>query len=153
MELTDILSPMRVAHGVNVASKKRALELLSQLLAEGQSFSGQDMFECLVARERLGTTALGFGVALPHGRMKKTTRTLGAFLHLGQGVDFDAADRKPVDLMFAIAVPEQSTEEHLQLLARIAELFSDENMRTQLRASTNSDDLFRRLTQWKPQHP
>lgn len=152
MELNDILTPTRVAQGVTVGSKKRALEYLSQLLGRDDKLTCQDVFESLIGRERLGTTALGHGVALPHGRLKQGAQTLGAFVQLAKGVDFDAADRKPVDLMFAMVVPEASTEEHLQLLAKVAELFSDEIMRQKLRGATNADELFALLTQWKPRH-
>ena len=110
-----------------------------------------EVFEGLCNRERLGTTALGHGVALPHGRMKKLQHTVGAFAQLSNGVDFDAADRERVDLLFAIAVPEQSTEEHLQLVAQIAELFSDETMRQRLRQAKNADEVFQVLSQWSPQ--
>lgn len=152
MELTDILSPMRVAQGVTAGSKKRALEFVSRLLGQDDKLTSQDVFESLVGRERLGSTALGHGVALPHGRLKQSTKTYGAFVQLTQGVDFDAADRNPVDLVFAIIVPEACTEEHLQLLALIAELFSDETMRQKLRGAKTADELYALLTQWKPRH-
>jgi PTS system nitrogen regulatory IIA component len=151
MELVDILSPMRIAQNASVSSKKRALELVSQLLGQDDKLTSQDVFESLVARERLGTTALGHGVALPHGRLKQSTNTKGAFVQLANGVDFDAADRNPVDLLFAMVVPESSTEEHLKLLAQVAEMFSDATMRDKLRHARNADDLYALLTQWKPQ--
>jgi nitrogen PTS system EIIA component len=146
MQLSDILAPQRVLAGAHASSKKRALELLSQLLAESTDTTQHEIFESLTARERLGSTALGYGVALPHGRMKKISATRGAFVQLVQGVDFDAADRGPVDLMFAIVVPEQCTEEHLQLVAQIAELFSNEAIRNQLRQAKDSATLLDVLT-------
>lgn len=151
MQLSDILAPQRVLSGAQASSKKRALELISQLLAESADTSQQEIFESLTARERLGSTALGYGVALPHGRMKKLTATRGAFVQLLQGVDFDAADRTPVDLLFAIVVPEHCTEEHLQLVAQIAELFSNEAIRNQLREAKNTDELLSTLVNWNPQ--
>ena len=151
MLLSDILAPQRVLAGAHASSKKRALELLSQLLAETADTTPQEIFASLTARERLGSTALGYGVALPHGRMKKLTATRGAFVQLTQGVDFDAADRGPVDLLFAIVVPEQCTEEHLQLVAQIAELFSNESIRNQLRLAKDADALLEMLTHWNPQ--
>jgi PTS system nitrogen regulatory IIA component len=150
MELKDILAPSRIAQGALATSKKRAIELVSKLLAAGDELVANDVFESLINRERLGTTALGHGVALPHGRLKNGERTLGAFVQLANGVDFDAADRKPVDLLFAIVVPEESTEEHLQLLAKIAEMFSDETMRARLRHAASVDELQRLLLQWIP---
>lgn len=152
MQLQEILSPDRVVSHVPATSKKRALELMSRLLSGGQAAVETEMFEGLCNRERLGTTALGHGVALPHGRMKKLQHAVGAFAQLSNGVDFDAADRERVDLVFAIAVPEKSTDEHLQLVAQIAELFSDETMRQRLRQAKNADEVFQVLSQWSPQH-
>lgn len=152
MQLKEILSPDRVVSQAQTTSKKRALELMSHLLSGGENAVEQEVFEGLCSRERLGTTALGHGVALPHGRMKNVQRAIGAFAQLSNGVDFDAADRQRVDLLFAIAVPEQSTEEHLQLVAQIAELFSDETMRQRLRQAKNADDVYQVLSQWSPQH-
>ena len=151
MQLSDILAPQRVLAGAHASSKKRALELLSQLLAEQADTTPQEIFASLTARERLGSTALGYGVALPHGRMRKLTATRGAFVQLVQGVDFDAADRGPVDLMFAIVVPELCTDEHLQLVAQIAELFSNEAIRNHLRQAKDTDALLQALTHWNPQ--
>lgn len=150
MQLQEILSPDRVVSRAQATSKKRALELMSQLLSGGQTAVELEMFEGLCNRERLGTTALGHGVALPHGRMKKLQHAVGAFAQLSNGVDFDAADRERVDLLFAIAVPEKSTEEHLQLVGQIAELFSDETMRQRLRQANNADEVFQVLSQWSP---
>ena len=152
MQLNDILAPQCVLAGAQASSKKRALELVSRLLAEPSDTTPQEIFASLTARERLGSTALGYGVALPHGRMKKISATRGAFVQLVQGVDFDAADRGPVDLLFAIVVPEHCTEEHLQLVAQIAELFSNEAMRDQLRQAKEAGELFDALTHWIPQH-
>lgn len=152
MQLNDILAPQRVLAGAQASSKKRALELLSRLLADPSDTTPQEIFESLTARERLGSTALGYGVALPHGRMKKISATRGAFVQLVQGVDFDAADRGPVDLLFAIVVPEHCTEEHLQLVAQIAELFSNDTMRNQLRQAKEAGELFDVLIHWIPQH-
>jgi len=151
MQLSEILAPQRVLAGAHASSKKRALELISQLLAESTDTTQHEIFESLTARERLGSTALGYGVALPHGRMKKINATRGAFVQLVQGVDFDAADRGAVDLLFAIVVPEQCTEEHLQLVAQIAELFSNEAIRNQLRQAKDTDALFDALIHWNSQ--
>ena len=151
MQLSEILAPQRVRAGATASSKKRALELLSQLLSDPTDTTPQEIFESLTARERLGSTALGYGVALPHGRMKKISATRGAFVQLVQGVDFDAADRSPVDLLFAIVVPEQCTDEHLQLVAQIAELFSNEAVRNKLRQTTDSATLLDALMDWNPQ--
>ena len=97
--------------------------------------SAQAVFDRLVARERLGSTGLGEGCALPHARVPGLGRTLAAFLRLGRGVDFDSPDHEPVDLVFGLLVPEESTDEHLEILAAIARVFSDERVRSSIRSA------------------
>lgn len=153
MLVKEIISPELIACKINVSSKKRALEKISELLAKNETdFNQQSIFESFLGREKLGSTALGHGVALPHGRLKSTDKTFGAFLQLDQGIDFDAEDQQPVDLIFAMLVPEQSTEEHLKLLAQLAEMFSDGEFREKLRAAENNDKLFKLLESWTSRH-
>jgi len=144
MQLVDIITPERVVTHVHATSKKRALETVSEIFASHSShtLNAHHVFESLIARERLGTTAIDFGVAIPHGRIKNTSETIGAFVQLTDGIDCDALDRQPVNLMFALLVPEESTEEHLQLLARLAKMFSDAELREQLRVATDSQTLY-----------
>ena len=144
MLVKEIISPELIAYKANASSKKRALEKLSELLSNNNpNLNQQDIFESFLSREKLGSTALGHGVALPHGRLKSTDKTSGAFLQLDQGVDFDAEDQQPVDLIFAMLVPEESTEEHLKLLSQLAEMFSSEEFREKLRAAGNNDKLYK----------
>ena len=146
MQLSDLIQPSRIACGVFCASKKRSLEQLSELIVSNEPELNQmEVFESLIARERLGTTGLGKGIAIPHGRFKAGTKTLAAFAQLKQGVDYDAPDGEPVDLLFALLVPPQSTEEHLQILAQIAEMFRDEKIRERLRHASNAEELYRIL--------
>jgi len=148
MTLSDILSPERVRCDVESASKKHSLELLSALLAESDSsLTSLSVFDRLLARERLGSTGLDDGVAIPHGRLAEIDRPVGAFVRLVEGVDFDSLDHKPVDLLFGLVVPEESTEEHLQILSQLAELFSDESFREQLRAAPRGEDVVALFTQ------
>jgi PTS system nitrogen regulatory IIA component len=143
MHLDEIISPERALFNVHVTSKKRALELLSGLLTKMQpTLDRNEVFESLCNRERLGSTGLGYGVALPHGRVDKNEQTIGAFLQLAESVDFDSVDNQPVDLLFAMLVPENSTNEHLNMLAELAELFSREEVREKLRKVTDSSELF-----------
>ena len=124
MKLSEILSPDCIRLDSDATSKKRVLEYASQLFAAtDDALSPRRVFDCLIAREKLGSTGLGKGVAIPHGRLAGLDRTLGVFLRLPKGVDFDAPDNQPVDLIFALLVPEESTEEHLQVLASIASYF------------------------------
>ena len=97
-------------------------------------------------RERLGSTGLGFGVALPHARLEGIDTAVGAFVHLPCGVDFDSPDREPVDLVFALLVPENSTNEHLEILSRLAELFNEEELRKKLRIAASAKAVFGLLT-------
>jgi len=147
MQIAQLLNPDRVAIDVQVGSKKRALEALSTLLAHDQEgITATEIFDSLISRERLGSTGLGHGVALPHGRVSGTDQTLGAFIRLEEGIDFDAIDDQPVDLLFGLLVPEEATDEHLRLLATLAENFSDPQLRRALREAESGDRLIALLT-------
>jgi PTS system nitrogen regulatory IIA component len=132
-------------------NKGRLLELLGGLLASGQAaLTARQITDSLSKRERLGSTGLGRGIALPHGRLGQGSRVTGAFIRLKQGVDFDAFDRQPVDLVFGLLVPEQFTDEHLKILAYLAEMFSDQAFCQQLRQADTDQALLERLSQWQP---
>lgn len=134
MQIADILTADRVLLDVDAGSKKRVLEILSEILAGAEStLSARDVFDRILARERLGSTGLGHGVGLPHGRIPHLDRTIGAFLKVRDGVDFDAPDGQPVDLVFGLVVPEECTEEHLQILSQLAGTFSVDELREALR--------------------
>ena len=134
--LAHILAAERVRSDVPAASRKRTLQVLGEVFAGADpALSAQGIFDRLVARERLGSTGLGEGCALPHARVSGLGRALAAFLRLRKGVDFDAPDHEPVDLVFALLVPEESTEEHLEVLAAIARVFADERVRSSIRAA------------------
>lgn len=154
MQLTDIISPERIAAQVHATSKKRALETISKLLAQHSSTSldASEIFDSLIARERLGTTAIDHGVAIPHGRLKNSSETIGAFVQLKEGIDCDALDRQDVNLLFALLVPEESTEEHLQLLGRLAHMFSNDELREKLQNAENSQALYDLLIEWDRTH-
>lgn len=142
MKLNAILGGDRVASGVSVTSKKKALEELSKLLAKGtESLSATDIFNGLTAREKLGSTGLGHGVAIPHGRMAGIANSVGAFVRLKHPVDYDAHDGQPVDLVFGLVVPVAATEEHLKHLAAIAEKFSEEEFCKNVRAAKDDKAL------------
>ncbi len=143
MQLSDLLTVDRIACNVGAASKKRVLEQLSELIvsAPETTLSQMEIFDSLIARERLGSTGLGHGVAIPHGRVKASDKTVGAFIKLESGVDYDAVDQQPVDLLFGLLVPEHSTEEHLQLLASMAEMFSDSGFLNRLRAAESPGEI------------
>lgn len=150
MLLANLLTVDRIRCNAQAASKKRVLEQLGALLAGGASLTPTEVFNSLLSRERLGSTGLGHGVAIPHARMKGNELTAAAFIKLEQGVDFDAVDGEPVDLVFGLLVPEASTEEHLTLLAHLAEMFSDKAFVVRLRAAASNEEIHRLLTQWRP---
>jgi nitrogen PTS system EIIA component len=151
MQVTELLNIERISCANQAGSKKRVLEQMSQLIAAGQTELSQDqIFDSLISRERLGSTGLGHGVAIPHARIKDSDKTIAAVIKLNQGVDYDSPDQKPVDLLFALLVPENSTEEHLQLLAQLAEMFSDTEFVTKLRAANDAGELYQALRSWPP---
>ena len=141
ISVSDLLVPERVSVAAEATSRKRALECLSALLAEGgEASSRHRVFDQLVARERLGSTGLGFGVAIPHARVPGLREARGAFMRVGEGIDFDAPDGGRVDLIFGLAVPEQCTEEHLEILALLARLLSAGTLRESLRRARNREE-------------
>ncbi len=146
MNLQELVRPASIVCNADVSSKKRALELLADLLSSCSDDSDAlDIFQHLTEREKLGSTGLGHGVALPHARTSNCSKAVGAFIKLEQGIDFDSPDNVATDLLFALMVPEHYTDEHLKILAGLAGLFSDEKFCNILRASTTSAELYDRL--------
>ncbi len=151
MKISEILTPERTGYQVDASSKKRVLELLSNKLAEAQEgISSSEVFDSLLARERIGSTGLGKGVALPHGRVKDIDQTICAFFQLREGIDFDSIDQQPVDLVCALLVPQSSTDEHLRLLASLADIFRDEEFCSRLRKASSREALYRELVRRQP---
>ncbi len=149
MQIAKLLDTDRITCRQDSSSKKRALESLSKLLAGNlPGFTDGEIFDSLIGRERLGSTGLGKGVALPHGRMKGLDTPTAALLTLTSGIDYDAIDNQPVDLLFALLVPEESTDEHLEILARLAAMFSNADFCTGLRNCTDSKDCLDLISHW-----
>jgi len=147
MLIHDLLSPERISFDVHASSKKRLLEVISEKLAgNSDQLSQREVFESLIARERLGSTGLGQGVAIPHGRVKGIQHVEAEFLRLAKPLPFEASDGEPVDVLFALAVPEDCGEDHLKLLAHIAELFSEPGFMEALRSTTSSAGLLKLLS-------
>jgi PTS system nitrogen regulatory IIA component len=144
----ELITQTRVLSRCGAASKKRLLETLAGLLAGGDTMlSSTRVFDRLLERERLGSTGLGQGVALPHARMPGISGPIGAFVQLREQVAFDAIDDKPVDLAFGLLVPEATDEQHLQLLATLAAAFDDAAVRDSLRSAPDDAallDVFRK---------
>ena len=150
MQLSEIINVNRIKNDVDVKSKKRALEELSNLVVQDQTqLDASEIFDSLISRERLGATGVGYGIAIPHGRIKNCQKITGAFIKLKQSVDFNTSDNLPVDILFALIVPEESTDEHLQVLAFLASMFSDKSFREKLRKSDTPEDTYQLLTSWQ----
>tara|TARA_R110001592_G_scaffold363352_2_gene684861 strand:- start:135265 stop:135720 length:456 start_codon:yes stop_codon:yes gene_type:complete len=150
MKLIDILTLENTALNVPGGSKKRVLENLSHFLADRSTeIDSDELYQGLLARERLGSTGIGEGVAIPHCRMASCSKITGAFLKLEDPVDFDAIDNVPVDLVFALIVPEEQNDEHLQVLSTIAELLQEEEIRAELRRAPSAEQLYRTATNSK----
>ena len=148
MNIVDLLTLDRIRLETTTSSKKRALEILSHMLATAlPTASETDIFDALISRERLGSTGLGHGVAIPHSRLEGVDTAVGAILKLEEGVDYESLDQQPVDFMFALLVPQDSTEEHLALLSQLAEMFTDEEQFTQIRAAKQANTLMNLLCQ------
>jgi PTS system nitrogen regulatory IIA component len=142
MHVSDILAPSRIAIGVEAGSKKSVLEALARVIAAGvDGLTPAKVFDSFVAREKLGSTALGHGIAIPHGRIERLERTIGAFVRTKDGVDFDAVDGQRVDLFFALAVPQDANEQHLEILAALAGSFSNEGLVRRLRSEESVETL------------
>jgi PTS system nitrogen regulatory IIA component len=137
------LDPSRVSIDDTAASKKRVLERAAALLAveDSEETGSEQVYERLLERERLGSTGLAGGVALPHARMPGISESRGAFLRLAEAVEFDALDGEAVDLVFALLVPEESNDAHLQLLAQLAGRFNDAQLRERLREADVDEAL------------
>lgn len=145
MKITDILTPAMTQCNLLGGSKKRVLENLSAFITEqlgGDAEQADSLFHGLVARERLGSTGIGDGIAIPHCRAPGIKRIHGCLAKLAVPVDFDASDDQPVDLVFALVVPEEQNDEHLATLARIAALLQHETSRAALRKCTSHEELF-----------
>jgi PTS system nitrogen regulatory IIA component len=144
--LSQILSPENVVLDIPVTSKKRALEQMSLLFENHQGLERASVFDSLFARERLGSTGLGHGVAVPHGRVKNIDTPCAAFARLGQPVAFDSPDGQPVDLILVLIVPEAATQQHLDILAEVAQRLSEPSILKQLRRETDAMRIYEMLT-------
>lgn len=135
--LTNILSASQVLLDLEASSKKRVFEQAGMLFENRLGLARSVIFDSLFAREKLGSTGLGQGIAIPHGRIKGLKHVAGAFMRLATPVPFDSPDGRPVNLLFVLLVPEQATEEHLQILSELAQRFADRAFRESLLAAAD----------------
>lgn len=151
--LARLLPVSNVILDLDVSSKKRVFEHVGLLFENSLGIGRGTVFDALFARERLGSTGLGHGIAIPHGRIKGLRDAAGAFVRTGTPIPFEAPDGNPVQLIFVLLVPEKATDLHLQILSELAQLFSDRDMRARLTTLADAAEVQKLITEWEPHAP
>jgi len=151
--VSRLLPESRVLLDLDVASKKRVFEQVGLLFENDLGVGAKVVYESLFARERLGSTGLGRGIALPHGRIKGLRDAAAAFVRTRQPIPFEAPDGNPVGLIFVLLVPDKATDLHLQILSEIAEMFSDRQLRHAVEAAVTASDVQQLIVSWNPHAP
>ncbi|MDP6344329.1 MAG: PTS IIA-like nitrogen regulatory protein PtsN [Alphaproteobacteria bacterium] len=146
MEMAELLVQEGVVANLKASSKKQALQELSQQAAELTGLPDRTIFDVLLQREKLGTTGIGRGIAIPHGKLNQLERLHGVFARLPKAIDFDAIDSQPVDLIFLLLAPESAGADHLKALARISRLLRDDSVCAKLRGSEDPAAIYALLT-------
>lgn len=152
MDISDLIKPDRVVAHLKATSKKQALQELARRAAVITGLHERAIFDVLLERERLGTTGVGHGIAIPHGKLANLDRLYGLFARLDAPIDFDAIDEQPVDLVFLLLAPESAGADHLKALARVSRLLRDRAFCEKLRGSSNGDALYALLTDTPASH-
>ncbi len=152
MTLSELISPQAVLPSLRVTSKKQVLQELARKASELTGLPERAVFEVLVERERLGTTGVGHGIAIPHGKLAALDRLYGVFARLEHSVDFDAIDEQPVDLIFLLLAPETAGADHLKALARVSRLLRDRGVCDKLRGTDSADAIYALLTESAASH-
>ena len=147
-QIAKILPVANVVTGLEASSKKRVFEQVGLLFENHHGIARAIVYDALFAREKLGSTGLGQGVAIPHGRIKNLKEPIGALLRLANPVPFESPDSQPVSMLFVLLVPEAATETHLQLLSELAQMLSDRAFREQLLGAPDSETLYGAVRQW-----
>ena len=147
-QIAQLLSEANILLDLEATSKKRLFEQVGQLFEDHAQIARSVVFDSLFAREKLGSTGLGQGIAIPHGRIKGLTHALGAFVRPRQPIPFDAPDGKPVGQVFVLLVPEHATEQHLQLLSELAQMFSEKRFREALALAPDATALHELFRRW-----
>ncbi|MHB9100283.1 MAG: PTS sugar transporter subunit IIA [Sulfuricella sp.] len=146
--ITKILPPDNVLCGLDVSSKAQLFEEAGRLFENNLQLPRKKVIDSLATREKLGSTGLGYGFAIPHGRIKSLSVATGAFFKLKTPIPFDAPDGQPASMLFILLAPEQATDLHLQILGELAQMFSNRQLREQLQASSDPAEIHRLLTTW-----
>lgn len=148
--VSKILSASHVLLDLEISSKKRLFEQIGLTFENENRIARATVFDALFTREKLGSTGLGLGVAIPHGRIKQLRDTVAVFVRSKEGIPFNSPDGEPVRLVFAMLVPEYATEQHLNMLSELAQLFSDSDLREALLAAGDAATVHKLLTEWSP---
>ncbi|WP_071845512.1 PTS IIA-like nitrogen regulatory protein PtsN [Pragia fontium] len=147
MQLRSILKLDSTRSAVHCTSKKRALEIVSELAASQLNIPTSVVFEAILSRERMGSTGIGAGIAIPHGKLEEdTTRAIGVFITLDAPISFDAVDNQPVDILFALLVPAEGCQSYLETLSAIAQRLADKTLCRQLRMAKTDEELYQLFT-------
>ena len=149
--ISKLLLPENILLDSESTSKKRVFERVGLLFENSHQIARSQVFDSLFAREKLGSTGLGQGVAIPHGRVKNLRDGIAAFIKTQTPIPFDSPDGLPVNLIFVLLVPERATDVHLQLLAELAQMFSDKNFREQLQNSNDAGEIYQLFCNWQEQ--
>lgn len=152
MEIVNLLTPDGIVPNLHATSKKQALQELAKHAAEVTGLHERVVFDVLLERERLGTTGVGNGIAIPHGKLSGIDRLHGVFARLETGIDFEAIDERPVDLIFMLLAPENAGADHLKALARVSRLLRDTVICEKLRGSDKAEALYALLTETATSH-
>ncbi|WP_339388561.1 PTS IIA-like nitrogen regulatory protein PtsN [Vibrio caribbeanicus] len=142
MQLSEILTLNCTKSAVQCTSKKRALEMISEIVAEQTGQSSNVLFECMLSREKMGSTGIGNGIAIPHARMQSSDKAIAVLLQCESPIEFDAIDNRPVDLLFALLVPDAQCKEHLKTLSSMAERLNNKQILKQLRKAQTDQELY-----------
>lgn len=146
--ILPLLPPSHILLDVEVSSKKRLFEQVAELFETSIALPHATVFDSLLAREKLGSTALGHGIAIPHGRIKGLKQASGALLRMRTPVEFDAPDNLPVTILFTLLVPAQATDQHLQILGELAQMFSDKPLREALMTAPDEATAHALIADW-----
>jgi PTS system nitrogen regulatory IIA component len=141
MTISALLSPQKIFIDTEVTSKKKLLELIANIVADRSQLGQSIIYNNLLNRERLGSTGLGRGFAVPHARVPDLDKTVGCFFRLNEPVNFDSPDNLPVDLVFTIIIPQEATEEHLLILSALAKIFSQEEVCQAIRKAASKEEI------------
>lgn len=152
MDLSDLITPYGVVPALRASNKKQALQLLAERAADLTGLNTVDIFNTLIQRERLGSTGVGAGIAIPHGKLPHLRHTVGLFARLEESIDFDSIDEEPVDIIFVLLAPENAGADHLKALARISRLLREPRSVEKLRGCRDRAALYAVLTEKAASH-